>query len=675
MKYITKHLRCQGQHHTKGVLFMYESFFGSKNNLPLSFLCGGKRINGIPTEWNPEKEEAKISDTITETTYRGKSPEGLSLRVCRRRYLDVPAIEYVAYFTNEGTAETPMMEDIRIEGLLAGKNATLWRGNGDTCNEEAFQWWSEPLGTENKTIEPRPEGISCKDAFPYLRLQMDGCGYNIAIGWTGYWTSDIRETEDGIFLSAGQKRCHMVIRPSETMRTPSLVLMSYTGDEIDGANTWRRWYFAHILPRENGKLLPPKCCMHHMSIGEYAEGCGMTEENQLAAIDGYLKGGIHPDIWWMDAGWYSCNYHWMTVGNWFPNPDGFPNGLAPISEKCKKENIDFLLWFEPERSNTYTQFGLEHPEWLIHWYRDGKDYYYCLVDLGIPECCDFVIDMIDQKIKEYGIKIYRQDCNLYPLFFWRVNEAEDRIGAMENLHIQGYYRFWDTILERNPGLLIDSCAGGGRRNDIETMKRSVPLHYTDVGYGNHPLKFRHHQWHFAWLPYFRAHNMNWWNEEKGVYEPSTDIEKPAPDKYSYYAAMTPALTDVMRYYASEEAFALAREMHPIWRRAAELMIGTDYYSLTPVCQSSDDFYAAQFHDPESGEGFVHVMNGTTASETDFTVKLRGLDENTLYTLTSTERKTTVTMTGKELMEAFSVSMGRKTGDIWFYKSASKGETT
>jgi alpha-galactosidase len=295
-------------------------------------------MEGIPAEWNPSKTETQISSEITETTYIGKSPEGLSLRVVCRKYLNFPTVEYVAYFTNESDADTPMMENIRIEGTLAGKNATLWRGNGDTCNEEGFQWWSETLTAETKTIEPRPEGTSCKDAFPYLRLQTGNCGYNIAIGWSGYWTTDLCETENGIFLSVGQKRCHMVIRPGETMRTPSLVLMSYTGDEIDGANMWRRWYFAHIIPRENGELLSPKLCMHHMSIGELPEGCGMTEENQLAAIDGYLEKDIRPDVWWMDAGWYSCNYHWMTVGNWFPNPEGFPNGLEPVSEKCKKEN-------------------------------------------------------------------------------------------------------------------------------------------------------------------------------------------------------------------------------------------------------------------------------------------------------------------------------------------------
>jgi alpha-galactosidase len=54
-------------------------------------------------------------------------------------------------------------------------------------------------------------------------------------------------------------------------------------------------------------------------------------------------------------------------------------------------------------------------------------------------------------------------------------------------HIEGLYNFWDNLLARNPGPLIDNCASGGRRIDLETIGRSVPLWRTDYSY----LRFRH----------------------------------------------------------------------------------------------------------------------------------------------------------------------------------------
>ena len=49
----------------------------------------------------------------------------------------------------------------------------------------------------------------------------------------------------------------------------------------------------------------------------------------------------------------------------------------------------------------------------------------------------------------------------------------------ENLHVQGYLAYWDALRRRHPGMLIDSCASGGRRNDIETLRRAVPLLRSD----------------------------------------------------------------------------------------------------------------------------------------------------------------------------------------------------
>ena len=328
--------------------------------------------------------------------------------------------------------------------------------------------------------------------------------------------------------------------------------------------------------------------------------------------------------------------------------------------------MEFLLWFEPERIHVGTEFALNHPQWCLKSTMGEADNPNLLVNLGDAECCAFVTDMLDGFIKAYGVDIYRQDFNLRldrgsPAQCWLEAEAEDRIGAMENLHIQGYYRMWDELLARNPGLIIDSCASGGRRNDLETMRRSVPLHYTDVGYGNHPIKLMQHRQMFEWIPYFRAHNMNWCAPD-GTY----DKVSRKPDRYSYYVAMAPALTDMTEWNADEEAFALAREMQAIWRRAADLMVGTDYYPLTECRKRSEDFYAAQFHDPETGRGMLHLVNGVTATESAFTVQLRGLDGDATYTLTASEGGE-VTCTGRALMAGFAVTQMPKTGNIWFYE--------
>ena len=97
------------------------------------------------------------------------------------------------------------------------------------------------------------------------------------------------------------------------------------------------------------------------------------------------------------------------------------------------------------------------------------------------------------------------------------------------------------------------------------------------------------------------------------------------------------------------------------------MIGTDYYPLTEVCRSSEDFYAAQFHDPASGMGILHLINNVNAKETDFTIQLKALDPDVTYVLNSYEHKKELHLTGAALLQQFHISMNAKSGDVWFYK--------
>ena len=95
-------------------------------------------------------------------------------------------------------------------------------------------------------------------------------------------------------------------------------------------------------------------------------------------------------------------------------------------------------------------------------------------------------ELVSGLIHQYKIGIYREDFNISPLDFWHIQDPDERKGATENHYLQGHLAFWDELLNRHPSLIIDSCASGGRRNDLETMRRSVPLHYSDYGYGLHP---------------------------------------------------------------------------------------------------------------------------------------------------------------------------------------------
>ena len=78
------------------------------------------------------------------------------------------------------------------------------------------------------------------------------------------------------------------------------------------------------------------------------------------------------------------------------------------------------------------------------------------------------------------MRCYRQDYNTGMLTeYGELTDGENRKGITEIKHIMGLYRLWDTLLSRFPNLVIDNCASGGRRIDIETLSRSIAFFRSD----------------------------------------------------------------------------------------------------------------------------------------------------------------------------------------------------
>ncbi|MCB9784362.1 MAG: alpha-galactosidase [Candidatus Omnitrophica bacterium] len=204
------------------------------------------------------------------------------------------------------------------------------------------------------------------------------------------------------------------------------------------------------------------------------------------------------DYWWMDAGWYvgAAENNWPFTGTWEVDrrPHRFPNGLRAVSDHAHAKGVDIIVWFEPERVAEGTWLATEHPEWILG--EKGG-----LLNLGNPEAWDWLVNHIDGIITDEGIDLYRQDFNIDPLPHWQANDTPDRVGITENKYVVGYLAYWDELLRRHPGLRIDSCASGGRRNDLETLRRAVPLLRSD--YLFEPVGQQCHTYGLSmWVPFY-----------------------------------------------------------------------------------------------------------------------------------------------------------------------------
>ncbi|MBQ2727330.1 MAG: alpha-galactosidase [Clostridia bacterium] len=640
-------------------IFLHSDTDAKFEAIPLTWKLGGREMTGIPAKMKRKYTREIVDANLTRHTYTGHCGTcGLTLTVIHNEYRDYPVSEWVAYFTNDGDADTEILSDVMLGGVIPGSFKAFVHGNGDNCNDTGYEWWTDTLD-EPMEIHPN-DGTSCNGAFPYMRLDFEGFVVRAAVGWPHIWKADIARTEDGVKYTCGQMRCNMKIHPGETMRTPMLTMMISEGDETRSMNLWRRWYMDHIIPREFGKPLEPIMCLHHHGCEGKPEHTAATEENQILGLREYRRQGLNPDIWWIDAGWYKCDYNWPHTGTWKPDADRLPNGFGPIGEECDREGTRLLVWFEPERVVPGTELYDEHYDWLLP-SRDDRSGNH-LLNLGDKEACDWLIERVDSIIKQGKIRVYRQDFNFDPKSCWVKAEEEDRIGAMENLHVQGYLRYWDTLIERNPGLWCDSCASGGRRNDLETMRRSVPLHYTDVGYGEHVIKQKQFRELHEWIPYFRSHNMSW---DREFVEKTLGQQWAENDDFSFQCAMVPAVTYITWYNAPEDQFERTIRWEKVWRRAAKYTLDGDYYPLSECRKNPADWYAVQFDD--DGEGFIQFIRNREAAEETFTVYPTVID-GAVYEFTDSTTGAAFTKTADELKNGFAYPLPVRSGVVLFYKA-------
>ena len=649
----------------------HADYFSALQNLPISYVYDGKYCVGMPQ--NSSVARRFVDANIIETVMTGTLDDSLQIKAECLTYRDYPVVEWTVYFAGIGCEKTKILSDVSaINTTFMGEKPVLLYNSGDFCSPDSYTA-SRLEFAKDVTFSQKPNGGRPSDgAFPYQRLMFENFGVNISIGWPGQWWCEYGGEDGSVAVKAGQETVSTYIAPGEVFRTPRMTIMVFEGDETRGANLWRRWFNAHVTPRQKGQMLKPRSVVCENNGGiEFQEA---AEDNQLSSI-AYAKENL-PGVkmWWIDAGWYPCKNadgkkEWPLTGDWIPDPDRFPNGFAPVGKACKDAGMDFLVWFEPERVHKDSKMRKEHPEWMLA--KKSEDNWSYLLNLANPECHKWLCETISKLIIESGINCYRQDFNFEPLKYWRENEEEDRKGMLENLYIQGYLAYWDYLLMNVPDLWIDSCSSGGRRNDMETMRRSVPLHPTDYGYGYHHINqaFRHTL--HSWIPYTRSWTGSW--DKDNEYYRHDDYympDAPSLDNFKLVNGFGSLsfIAGVGELKALSDKLPYVRKMHGIWEKFSEIQLCGDFYALTENHRDNAKWTVFQFDCPETGEGAFQALRNNQAKDESMTVMPHGFCDGAKYVFENEETGETFEICGCEINKAgITFRQPLRSGAIWFYR--------
>ena len=599
--------------------------------LPFSFDYDGRPSAGLLSAWTRHHATTRLDAQRTRDEYVFRdSKTGLTVRCVAVRYADFPAVEWTVFFRNDGRADTPLLSNIQALDLRLARpgDVTLHYSTGSHAGADDYQPRTAALAAGTDLPLGGASGWSTTEVLSYFNLSGPDGGLLIGLGWPGNWKA--RFTRDaaggGLRVLAGQGLTRFVLHPGEEARSPLVALQFYAGGWMAGQNQWRRWMMAHNLPRAGGRLPPPILASAAPEIG----GLHYSAANEVAAIDRTVREGLPVGYWWIDAGWYPHHGDWYNVGTWREDPAQFPGGLRAVTDHARAKGLKQILWFEPERVTPGTDLDAQHPEWLIK--LPGSDNR--LFNLGLPAAREFLTDLISRRITEYGVDLYRQDFNFDPLPYWRSQDAPDRQGLTENKYVAGFLSFWDGLRARHPGMFIDACASGGRRDDLEVLRRAIPLLQSD--YRFEPNGTQGHGYGVAlWMPYHGTGGPDRYGDDAA---------------YLFRSHMGPCHTYGPDVGDPHMDYALLNRLAGEEKQVQPYFFG-DYYPLTPWSLDNGVWMAWQYDRPDLSSGVVEAFRRPGSGEPSRTFRLSGLDPKSRYRVHDFDTGQDSTRTGAELMGA------------------------
>jgi len=670
------------------------------SEMPFSFLCGRRSSRDWATRNNAARESTAWRDGKRLHVLLWRDAESaLGCVMELTEFSDFPAMEWVVRIRYDGTAESDAIREFKALDTCwnvapGGDTPELRRAYGSDGRFDDFQLVRDELrqsmwdagrrirmdGLANaafRKVRNGSPGFLPTDQrpsatwLPFFNLRTGSDGLFIAVGWSGRWFAEFAHDGKGATaVSAGMEHLEMRLRPGEEIRSPRMALLYWQGEPACAHNLWRKFVLEHHSPSVGGRPVEMPICN-----GSWG---GTPTPAHLEAIGEIQRHELPYDYYWVDAGWYGTSTkpcpsvfegEWGKTGDWRVNPLYHPAGLKPVSDAAHRAGMKFLLWIEPERATHGSPVTLEHPEWFLRTSREPpKPGESLLLNLARPDAWQWVVETVSSLIRENGIDCYREDFNLDPGPYWDAADEPGRKGWMEMRFVEGLYAFWDELRRRHPHLLIDNCASGGRRLDLEMISRSVSLWRTD----------------YNCFPDSRPEASQVQTGGLHLWLPLNSIRPMARPGDTYHArsAYSSGLVMNLERYSLWDfrqpgfPWNWIRQRLVEARRLRPYFCG-DFYPLTPCVFDLDSWMAYQLLLPEKQEGAVLAFRRPASSMTAGCFRLYGLDAEAAYAFEDADDGRTWRTSGRELMEkglALSMDIPRSSRLLFFRRRANSADS-
>ncbi len=448
-----------------------------------------------------------------------------------------------------------------------------------------------------------------------------------ALAWSGNWRITVEQTPyRQVRVTGGFNTFDFSypLKPGETLETPAF----YGGFAENGFGEASR--LLHNLEREDIAPGGLKSRLRPVLYNSWeATEFNVSESGQKELAEKAAKLGV--ELFVMDDGWFGKrNNDRAGLGDWFPNPQKFPNGLKPLIDYVNQLGMDFGLWVEPEMINPDSDLYRAHPDWVMNFPgRPRSELRNQLVlNLARDDVKEYIFGVLDKLATEYKIRYFKWDMNrTFSEPGWPEQTPADQRKLWVK-YVLNLYEIMDRLRAKHPNLEIESCSGGGGRIDLGILRRVDEFWTSDNTEAFDRLRIQE-----GFSQAYAAKFMSAWVTDV----PNTN-GRSTPLQYRFLVAMQGALgigANLNKW--SDEDSRLAKQMIALDKQIrGTVQLGSLYRLLSP---RTNDVTANEYVSFDGKQAVLFAFRHSQQYNTPPpTIYLQGLDAHAVYRLESIDRK-------------------------------------
>ena len=641
--------------------------FNGLEKFPMTFRYGESVYRGFSGEnfkllQEKTRKDEKKETTVTELLLN----EQIKIDLQRVFYPKYGFYEWSVSFENIGKTNSEYISDVYADLSLKCEQPVLRGILGDHVNQ--YRPYAKDITVE-KVRFVSDGGRPTHVYFPYFNLTCEGGGAFIVIGWAGTWSAEFKY-EDGVVDFNGRSiiSLNTYLKPNQRITSATYVCGLYKGNYYDSVNLWRRWFIDNNMPKfdPQSESMRPFSTLAFVNDTGRPNSDGSISEDYTTwkpTFDKMREVGCHPDFRWFDAGWYiapdkgDIGLDWESIGTWELCPNRWPgNTFAESCEHLHKHGIRTLMWFEPEAVTRpdilEKNFGYKR-EWAID--IDGFKRMYN--NIGDPDCYKWTRDRVLKVLRENKIDMFREDFNMQPGPSWDYLDQElGQYGITEHDAVMAHYKLWDEIIECTSSYggcsFIDSCASGGGRNDLLSLRRAIPMLRSDSDRVTSALRLSMTASFDEWIPFTGANTRE---------KPDQLSPLGISDVYIWRASYLPVLNiDAQFTQDPDQDFSILLNGIAEWDKVKPYLL-KDFYVLTPWHDQYDKsgFTALCYYDPKKEKGALLVFRMEDCEHETVNIKLPFARGGADYTLTDEDTGDVRMLTCEDCLGGFDFSIAKK----------------